>query len=58
MEFFRPSVNGYPARPHLVYPPWTPLEVGPLANPGVDNTQGSPMDRPPGGPGGGKLGRV
>ena len=35
MEFFRPSVFGYPARPPpLSSPlPYTPLEVGPLAIP-------------------------
>ena len=35
MNFFRPSVFGYPARPPLsLPPPYTPLEVGPLVIPG------------------------
>ena len=37
MNFFRPSVFGYPARPPLsLPPPYTPLEVGSLAIPGVE----------------------
>ena len=37
MNFFRPSVFGYPARPPLSLPPslYPPLEVGPLAIPGA-----------------------
>ena len=38
MNFFRPSVFGYPARPPLSLPPslYPPLEVGPLAIPVYD----------------------
>ena len=40
MNFFRPSVFGYPARPPLsLPPPYTPpLEVGPLAIPASMST--------------------